>query len=80
MTLPPQSLSQDKIDTNEKEKVWSGDNEEEEEETPSGSLKKECDDIGTNEDGKEAIENFEDRVEEPNVGMIFDPPNEAYLY
>ncbi|KAE9448759.1 hypothetical protein C3L33_19343, partial [Rhododendron williamsianum] len=50
----------------------SGDSEEEENELSSGSSKKECDEIGTNEDGKETTENSEHRVEEPKEGMIFD--------
>ncbi|KAG5547270.1 hypothetical protein RHGRI_013070 [Rhododendron griersonianum] len=58
----------------------SGDSEEEENELSSGSSKKKCDEIGTNEDGKETTENSEHRVEEPKEGMIFDTANEAYLY
>ncbi|XP_058223590.1 protein FAR1-RELATED SEQUENCE 5-like isoform X4 [Rhododendron vialii] len=78
-TMPPRSSNQDEIDSNEKEEVWSGYNEDEED-VSSGSSKKECDEICTNEDGKEETENFEDRVEQPNEGMIFDTPNDAYLY
>ncbi|KAI8543650.1 hypothetical protein RHMOL_Rhmol08G0235400 [Rhododendron molle] len=77
--MPPRSLNQDEIDINEKEEVWSGYNEDEEE-VSSGSSKKECDEICTNEDGKEETENFEDRVEQLKEGMIFDTPNDAYLY
>ncbi|KAG5561631.1 hypothetical protein RHGRI_004629 [Rhododendron griersonianum] len=77
--MPPRSSNQDEIDTNEEEEVWSGYNEDEEK-VLSGSAKKECDEICTNEDGKEEIENFENRVEQPNEGMIFDTPNDAYLY
>ncbi|XP_058179999.1 protein FAR1-RELATED SEQUENCE 6-like [Rhododendron vialii] len=78
-TMLPRSSNRDEIDTNEKNEVWSGYNGDEEE-VSSGSSKKECDEICTNEDGKEEIENFEDSVEQPKEGMIFDTPNDAYLY
>ncbi|XP_058216727.1 uncharacterized protein LOC131327594 [Rhododendron vialii] len=78
-TMPQRSLNQDEIDTNEKEKVWSGYNGDGEE-VSSGSSKKECDEICTNEDGKEETENIEDRVEQPKEGMIFDTLNDTYLY
>ncbi|XP_058211621.1 protein FAR1-RELATED SEQUENCE 6-like [Rhododendron vialii] len=77
--MPPRSSNQDEIDTNEEEEVWSGHNEEEEE-VSSDSSKKVYDEIGTNENGKEATDNFELTVEQPKVGMMFDTPNEAYLY
>ncbi|KAE9459157.1 hypothetical protein C3L33_08936, partial [Rhododendron williamsianum] len=77
-TMPPRSSNQDEIDTNEAE-VWSGYNEDDEE-VLSGSLEKESDEIGTNVKGNESTENFEVRVEQPKVGMMFDTPDEAYLY
>ncbi|XP_058207248.1 protein FAR1-RELATED SEQUENCE 6-like isoform X1 [Rhododendron vialii] len=67
------------IEEEEEKEVWSGDSKEEQE-VLSGSTKKECDEIDTNEEGNEAIENCEDKAEEPKVGMEFDTPNEAYLY
>ncbi|KAG5545392.1 hypothetical protein RHGRI_017765 [Rhododendron griersonianum] len=76
--MPPRSSNQDEIDTNEAE-VWSGHNEDDEE-VLSGSLEKESDEIGTNVNGKESTENFEVTVEQPKVGMMFDTPDEAYLY
>ncbi|XP_058210670.1 protein FAR-RED IMPAIRED RESPONSE 1-like [Rhododendron vialii] len=63
--------------TGEEEELWSGYSENEEEVGPSN---KECDGINTTEDGKEAIENCEDRVEEPKVGMTFDSLDKAYFY
>ncbi|GFY92815.1 FAR1-related sequence 6 [Actinidia rufa] len=55
-------------------------NEQGEPEVSSGSSKKKCDDIGMNENGNEANENSEHRVEEPKEGMKFDTSDEAYLY
>ncbi|KAI8572733.1 hypothetical protein RHMOL_Rhmol01G0222700 [Rhododendron molle] len=63
--------------TGEEEELWSGYSENEEEVGPSN---KECDEIDTIEDGNEATENCEDRVEEPKVGMTFDSLDEAYFY
>ncbi|KAG5535110.1 hypothetical protein RHGRI_023031 [Rhododendron griersonianum] len=71
--MPPRSSNQDEIDTNEEE-VWSGHNEDDEE-VSNGSLQKESDEIGTNENGKESTENFEVTVEQPKVGMMFDTPD-----
>ncbi|ONK78926.1 uncharacterized protein A4U43_C01F1070 [Asparagus officinalis] len=59
--------------------LWSGDHGEEEE-VLSGFSKEGTDEINTNEDGNEAMKNCEERVEEPDVGMEFNTPNEAYLY
>ena len=58
----------------EVEEVWSGDNLEEEEEVTNGSPIKE------GGDGKAPIENYDDTVEEPKMGMEFDSPSDAYLY
>ena len=41
----------------------SGDNEQGEDEVSSGTSKKKCDEIGTNEEGNEANKNSEHRVE-----------------
>jgi len=62
------------------EEEWSGERENEEE-VLSGPSNKECNEIGSNEDGEEAIVDCEeDRVEEPKKGMAFDTPEEAFLY
>ncbi|KAG5563764.1 hypothetical protein RHGRI_000085 [Rhododendron griersonianum] len=63
--------------TGEEEELWSGYSENEEEVGPSN---KECDGKDTNENGKEATENCEDRVEEPKVEMTFDSLDKAYFY
>lgn len=57
------------IECVEGEEVWNGDSEHEE-----------CDEIHTIEDGNEATENDEDRVEEPKEGMTFDTSEDAHLY
>lgn len=43
-------------------------------------LQTKCDETDTNEDGKEATKNCEDRVEELKVGMAFNSSDDAYLY
>ena len=54
---------------------WSVDiGEEEEEEVSNDSVMKDF------VDGKKVNENFEERVEEPKMGMEFDIHDEAYLY
>ncbi|GFZ00874.1 hypothetical protein Acr_14g0005090 [Actinidia rufa] len=58
----------------------SGDNNQGEDEVSSGTSRKKCDEICTNEDGNEANENSEQRVEEPKEGMEFDTSDEAYIY
>ncbi|KAE9446086.1 hypothetical protein C3L33_22089, partial [Rhododendron williamsianum] len=46
----------------------------------TGPSNKECDGIDIIEDGNEATENCEDKVEEPKVGMTFDSLDKAYVY
>ena len=58
----------------------SGYNEQGEPEVSSGTSKKKCDDVSTNENGNEANKNFEHRIEEPKEGMKFNTSDEAYLY
>ncbi|KAI8573009.1 hypothetical protein RHMOL_Rhmol01G0245700 [Rhododendron molle] len=66
--MPPLSSNNDEIHSNEEEEeLLSGDNEDEG-----------CDEKGASEEDFEA--HFEERVEKPEVGMIFDTPHEAYLY
>ncbi|XP_057504766.1 protein FAR1-RELATED SEQUENCE 6-like [Actinidia eriantha] len=58
----------------------SGDNNQGEDEVSSGTSRKNCDEICTNEDGNQTTENYEQRVEEPKEGMEFDTSDEAYIY
>ncbi|KAI8531310.1 hypothetical protein RHMOL_Rhmol11G0126500 [Rhododendron molle] len=70
--MPPRSSNQDEIDTNDEEEVWSGHNEEEEEVSSDSSKKKKvCDEIGTNENGKEATDNFELTMKADNSDYFF---------
>ncbi|KAG5546084.1 hypothetical protein RHGRI_018307 [Rhododendron griersonianum] len=73
LAMPPNN------ECGEQEEVWSRDIEHEEE-VWSGPSSKDCDVIETTKDGKEEIENCEDKVEEPKEGMAFDTPEDAYRY
>ncbi|XP_057511763.1 protein FAR1-RELATED SEQUENCE 6-like [Actinidia eriantha] len=58
----------------------SGENNQGEDEVSSGTSRKKCDEICTNEDGNEANKNSKQTVEEPKEGMEFDTSDEAYIY
>ena len=63
------------VEWNEEVESWSVDiGEEEEEEVSNDSVVKDC------VDGKEVNGDFEERDEEPKMGMEFDTHDETYLY